>query len=189
MRIPRTRLLLLFVSASLLAACGGASTPNNQPVAVEIPTIPTIPTPMPSPDPAPGADPEPTARATAAPAAATTATSAAAPASRPPLRESTPVGSGPPAPAAARAQALFEEGRLLMVQDLYVKACPKFEESQRLDPAVGTLLNLAICEEKAKRKDRACAHYAEVVTMCQQKGQADRERFARERMQLVGCPP
>jgi hypothetical protein len=46
------------------------------------------------------------------------------------------------------AQALFEAGRSAMAQADYRQACVKFGESQRLDPAVGTLLNLATCEEK-----------------------------------------
>jgi hypothetical protein len=45
-------------------------------------------------------------------------------------------------------EALFREGRRLMKTQDYTGACAKFEESQRLDPAVGTVLNLAECEEQ-----------------------------------------
>ena len=38
-------------------------------------------------------------------------------------------------------------------------ACEKFEESQKLDPAPGTLLNLADCEERAGRVVLAAEHY------------------------------
>lgn len=48
----------------------------------------------------------------------------------------------------AAAQALFEQGRAAMKDGNYVKACSKFRESQRLDPEPGTMLNLALCEEK-----------------------------------------
>src|SRR5262245_31877335 len=62
------------------------------------------------------------------------------------------------APPAARAQesqlsvsaaeALFEEGRSALAAGDLDLACARFRESNRLDPAVGTVLNLADCEEK-----------------------------------------
>src|SRR5258708_13477040 len=36
------------------------------------------------------------------------------------------------------AQALYDDGRKLMEKKKYAEACAKFEESQRLDPGVGT---------------------------------------------------
>ena len=62
-------------------------------------------------------------------------------------------GGSPPAPAMAdtrdpaAAEALFEAGRQAATRGDWTTACPKFAESQRLDPAPGTLLNLADCEE------------------------------------------
>jgi hypothetical protein len=47
----------------------------------------------------------------------------------------------------ARADALFDEGRALMTAGNFDAACPKFEESQRLDPALGTLFNIGLCVE------------------------------------------
>lgn len=49
---------------------------------------------------------------------------------------------------AAAAEALFDQGRTAMEKGEYDTACSKFRESQRLDPAAGTMLNLAQCEEK-----------------------------------------
>jgi hypothetical protein len=52
---------------------------------------------------------------------------------------------------AAGAEWLFREGRVLMKQGDLAAACPKLAESLRFDPAVGTLMNLAECEERQGR--------------------------------------
>ena len=51
-------------------------------------------------------------------------------------------------PAGAQAETLFRQGRDLMSQGKTAEACSAFQESQRLEPAVTTLLNLAGCREK-----------------------------------------
>ncbi len=48
---------------------------------------------------------------------------------------------------ADEAEALFRDGRKASVDGEFDVACSKFLASQRLDPAPGTLLNLADCEE------------------------------------------
>jgi hypothetical protein len=40
------------------------------------------------------------------------------------------------------AQALFDEAKQLMANKRFDEACPKLEESNRLDPGVGTLLRM-----------------------------------------------
>jgi hypothetical protein len=47
----------------------------------------------------------------------------------------------------ATAQLLFEQGRSAVEQGRFAEACPKFAESQRLDPGIGTQLWLADCYE------------------------------------------
>ncbi len=49
------------------------------------------------------------------------------------------------------AEALFEEGRAALAEGKLDLACERFRASARLDPAVGTRLNLADCEERRGR--------------------------------------
>ena len=49
---------------------------------------------------------------------------------------------------AAAAEALFQQGRDDMAAGNFESACPKFRQSDELDPALGTKLNLADCESK-----------------------------------------
>lgn len=51
-------------------------------------------------------------------------------------------------PAGAQAEVLFRQGRELMAAGKTAEACNAFAESQKLEPAVTTLLNLAGCREK-----------------------------------------
>ena len=53
--------------------------------------------------------------------------------------------------AVAEAERLFNEAKLLVEHRNYTAACPKFAESQRLDPGVGTLLYLADCYQHTNR--------------------------------------
>jgi hypothetical protein len=50
-------------------------------------------------------------------------------------------------PAGAQAEVLFRQGRELLVAGKVAEACNAFEESQKLEAAVTTLLNLAGCRE------------------------------------------
>jgi hypothetical protein len=55
----------------------------------------------------------------------------------------------------------------------YDAACPKFAESQRLDPAAGALLNLAICYEKIGRTGSAYVSYKETVALAEKTGRTE----------------
>jgi len=61
---------------------------------------------------------------------------------------------------AAGSEWLFREGRALMKKGDLAAACSKLAESLRLDPAVGTLMNLAECEERQGRSASAWQRWA-----------------------------
>ena len=54
-------------------------------------------------------------------------------------------------PAGAGAEVLFRQGRELMAAGKLAEACAAFAESQKLDPAVTTLLNLGACRENNRQ--------------------------------------
>lgn len=79
------------------------------------------------------------------------------------------------------AQALFDDGRRLMAAGQTAEACPKFAESQRLDPGIGTAFNLADCYEKTGHVASAWALFLEVVSQARASGESDREAAAKTR--------
>jgi len=81
----------------------------------------------------------------------------------------------------AMAESLFRAGRVLMEKGKYAEACPKIAESQRIDPHIGTLLNLALCHEGEGMTASAWAEYLQVAEQSKRAGQADRQRIARQR--------
>lgn len=81
----------------------------------------------------------------------------------------------------AIAEALFRSGRELMAAERYAEACPKFAESERVDPKPGTLMNLALCHEKTGKTASAWAEYLDAAESSRRAGESARERVARDR--------
>lgn len=81
----------------------------------------------------------------------------------------------------AAAEALYDQGLRLMQEKSYDQACPKLEESQRLDPGVGTLLYLGHCYQEMERLASAWATFKEAAYVAAAAGQSDRETVALER--------
>ena len=86
---------------------------------------------------------------------------------------------------AVAAQRAFDEGRALMAANEYAKACSKFEESQRLDSQLGTLLHLANCHEKLGRVASAWRGFSNAIKLAAARNAAGknepREATARRR--------
>ncbi len=79
-----------------------------------------------------------------------------------------------------RADLLFHEGQRLLKAGRVDEACAAFAESHHLDPAVGTLLNLADCHAQARRLATAHAEFLEAARLAAASGQREREVFAKE---------
>jgi hypothetical protein len=81
----------------------------------------------------------------------------------------------------AAAQGLYDEARKLMSAGQYAAACPKLEESQRLDKSLSTEFHLADCYDHTGRPASAWALFLQVATEAKAAGRADGERVARQR--------
>lgn len=80
----------------------------------------------------------------------------------------------------AAAEVLFRDAKALADKEQYAEACPKFQESHRIDPKPGTILNLAVCHEKQGKVASAWLDYLEAASFAARAGQKEREAFARE---------
>jgi hypothetical protein len=85
------------------------------------------------------------------------------------------------APDKAAAEALFQQGTALTAEQRHAEACTKFEASQELDPALGTMLHLGDCYERTGKTASAWAIFREAASVASETGQAERQRIALER--------
>jgi serine/threonine-protein kinase len=86
------------------------------------------------------------------------------------------------------AEALFTRGKQLIDQGHTTEACAAFQESQRLDPAGGTLLRLAMCHESDGKLASAWLEFTEVLRISQagDSGKlAERVRIAHEHLASI----
>jgi hypothetical protein len=72
------------------------------------------------------------------------------------------------------ADRLFNEARALASAGRYAEACPKLEQSQSLDPGIGTEFDLADCYEHTGRPAHAYRLFEEVAKIARVSGKAER---------------
>lgn len=83
------------------------------------------------------------------------------------------------------AQALFDEGRRLMKEGNYAVACAKFAESQRIEPAGGTLMNLAACHVKQGKTATAWSEFNDALTEATRAGDETRIKEAKRQVEAL----
>jgi hypothetical protein len=95
-----------------------------------------------------------------------------------------PMGATGPAHADARAvaEALFRDGTQLLTAGRVEEACPKLAESQKLDPALGTLFYLAACHEKQGLTASAWSEFSSATAWAQRTNQPERAAFGRKHL-------
>lgn len=95
------------------------------------------------------------------------------------------VGGPARADEASVAESLFQQGIAAMNKGDLERACGMLAESQRLDPGGGTLLNLALCHERAGRTATAWARYLEALGVARRDRRDDRVTFAEEHIRAI----
>ena len=81
----------------------------------------------------------------------------------------------------AAAEALFQKGVEFMAVGKTAEACEKFDGSNQLDPALGTMLRLADCYERAGKTASAWALFQQAAATASAQGQSERNKIAAER--------
>jgi hypothetical protein len=86
---------------------------------------------------------------------------------------------------AERAEQLFTQANQLADQGQFGEACPLYEQSNRLDPGIGTQFNIADCYEHSDRPASALAMFRVVERAAGQLGKLARQSSARERAEAL----
>lgn len=94
----------------------------------------------------------------------------------------------PSAQDSAVAQSLYDQARKLAAANQYSDACPKLEESQRLDPTPVTQFWLADCYEHVGRTASAWSSFLDLAAEARRNGgpkAEEREKVAKDRANAI----
>jgi len=81
----------------------------------------------------------------------------------------------------AMASQLFDDAERLFAAQNFAQACPKYAESHRLDPQLGSLLHLGECYTRLGRTASAWASFKDALELALARGDA-REARIRQRI-------
>jgi hypothetical protein len=98
---------------------------------------------------------------------------------------SPPPANEPTTDQRALAEMLFFTGKGMMGEGRIAGACPKFAESYRLDPAAGTLLNLAVCHEKEGKIASSWGEFRQALADAKRANRQDRIDLATEAIKRI----
>jgi hypothetical protein len=86
---------------------------------------------------------------------------------------------------AQQAARLFTEANALADVGRYAEACPKLEQSQKLDPGIGTQFNLADCYEHTGRPVASYRAFRQVEVTARSAGKTERADAAHQRAETL----
>lgn len=87
--------------------------------------------------------------------------------------------------SSTRADQLFRHARVMLAERNYVDACPLLEQSHKLEPALGTLLNLADCFENLGRPAAAQRAFLQAAEWASRTKETKRQEVALQRAQAL----
>jgi hypothetical protein len=98
-----------------------------------------------------------------------------------------PAAAQPGSPDQATAEALFQDARTLMHEGRIEEACGKFAGSLKIEPKLGTLLNLALCHEKQGLTATAWGEFTTAATRARARGADQRLEFAEAHRDMLAA--
>ncbi len=96
------------------------------------------------------------------------------------LGSTSPASALPDTAEQARAEILFDEGKRLLEEKRYEEACPKLEESLKIEEAGGTLAALALCHQAQGRSATAWAEFRALLALAHRTNHLARKALAEE---------
>jgi hypothetical protein len=85
----------------------------------------------------------------------------------------------------ALATTLFNDAKALLAENRVSEACRKLEESRRLNPAPGTILNVAVCHEKEGLMASAFSELREARVLAERDHRSDRIALVDEHLKTI----